>query len=78
MKKIVLMVLSAVYLFAVIDIKTATKEQFMSIDGIGEKKAEAIIEYRKANEIQKVEDLLKVKGIGPEIVNNIKNDIKNK
>lgn len=75
MKKIVLMVLSAVYLFAMIDVKTATKEQLMSINGIGEKKAEAIIEYRKANKIQKLDDLLNVKGIGPEIINNIKNDV---
>ncbi len=76
MKKIILILLSASYLFAMINVQSASKEELMSIDGIGEKKAESIIEYRKTHPVKNPEDLLLVKGIGPNIVQNIKDDIK--
>ena len=47
----------------------------MGIKGIGEKKAEQIIEYRKSNKINNPEDLKNVKGIGDSIVNNVKNNV---
>lgn len=59
-------------LFAKVDFQTATKEQLMAINGIGAKKAEAIIDYRKSNKIEKVEDLTKIKGFGNTLVNKIK------
>jgi len=59
-------------LFAKVDFQTATKEQLMAINGIGAKKAEAIIDYRKYNKIEKVEDLTKIKGFGNTLVNKIK------
>lgn len=55
-----------------ININDATLEQLESINGIGTKKAQAIIDYRMKNgEFLNVEDLTKVKGIGSKfIVNN--------
>lgn len=48
-----------------IDINTATAEQLMQLDNIGPSKAQAIIEYRKANgPFKTLTELQKVKGIG--------------
>lgn len=48
-----------------ININTANAAQFATIKGLGVKKAEAIVAYRKANgKFQTVENLMKVKGIG--------------
>ena len=49
---------------AQVNINTATKKELMMLPGIGESKAEAIIEYRKANKFKTIEDLKNVKGIG--------------
>jgi competence protein ComEA len=50
---------------AEININTAGKQQLMSLDGIGESKAEAIMSYRESSgPFESVEDLQKVRGIG--------------
>lgn len=53
-----------------ININTADKETLMTvIKGVGEKKAEAIINYRKENgNFKSVDDLINVKGISFAIV----------
>ena len=52
-----------------ININTATAEELMQLKGVGEKIAEAIIQYREANGLFKsLADLEKVKGIGPKIL----------
>jgi len=49
-----------------ININTASADELMNLKGIGEKKAKAIVEFRKANGLFKQpEDLIKVPGIGP-------------
>ncbi len=49
-----------------ININTASAEELVQLKGIGQKKAEVIIEFRKNNgPFQRLEDLLKVPGIGP-------------
>ena len=76
MKKLVsIALLVGGFLFASINLQTASKEELMGIKGIGEKKAEQIIEYRKTNKINSPEDLKNVKGIGDSIVNNVKNNV---
>ena len=76
MKKIfAIVLLFGGFLFASINLQTANKEELMGIKGIGEKKAEQIIEYRKKNKINSPEDLKNIKGIGDNIVNNVKNNI---
>ena len=78
MKKFVaiLAIFSALFLGA-IDLQTASKSDLMEIKGIGEKKADAIIEYRKSNTIKSDDDLKNIKGFGDSIVSNIKKSDEN-
>ena len=56
-----------------ISINKATDKQLASIKGIGTKKAQAIVDYRKLNgKFSSVEDLTKVKGIGTATLKKIK------
>lgn len=49
-----------------IRLNSATVEQLQQLHGIGQKKAEAIIEYRNTHgKFKRVEDIQLVKGIGP-------------
>jgi competence protein ComEA len=72
------MLLLSSYLFGAINVQTASKAELMSISGIGEKKADAIIKYRKKHKLKSADDLLKVPGIGQGIVKNVKGNVKNK
>ena len=56
----------------VISILTATKEEWMLLPGIGETKANAIIEYRNTHGFQSIEDVKNVKGIGDSTFEKIK------
>lgn len=54
---------------ASININAATVEQLTALNGIGEVKAAAIVEYRKAHgPFKSVEQLVEVKGIGLKLV----------
>jgi len=55
-----------------ININTADKETLMtSIKGVGEKRAEAIIDYREQNgPFKSVDDLAEISGIGQTIVDD--------
>ncbi|MCT7646662.1 ComEA family DNA-binding protein [Aliarcobacter butzleri] len=78
MKKIFgLIALCGTFLFGAINLQTASKEELMSIKGIGEKKAEQIMEYRKTNTIKSADDLKNIKGFGDNIVANVKEQAKN-
>jgi comEA protein len=49
----------------IIDINTATKQELISLPGIGEAMAERIIHYREDNgKFTSLDDLMKIKGIG--------------
>jgi len=69
MKKFMLMLLLGMtVLFAGMDLNTATKDELMLVKGIGDKKAQKIIEFRKTNKITKTSDLQKIKGFGPALI----------
>lgn len=47
-----------------INLNTCTKEQLMSLPGIGEVTATKIIDYRSTNKFKTIEDVMNVSGIG--------------
>ena len=60
----------------IININTATKEELMTVSGIGESKAEAIIKYREENDkFSSIDDIKKVSGIGDSLFEEIKDYI---
>jgi competence protein ComEA len=53
----------------VVDVNTASLEQLNEISGIGDAKAQAIIEYRDKNgPFQSVDELVNVSGIGDKLL----------
>ena len=61
---------------AVVNINTATKEELTTIKGIGDKRAQEIIDYRKKNgDFKSVDELEKVPGIGPGTMKQIRSQV---
>ena len=59
-----------------ININTASAEELKTLNGIGDAKANAIMEYRTQNgNFSKIEDIKNVSGIGDATFNNIKSQI---
>ncbi len=67
----------AITAFSQVNINTASVKELMALKGIGEKKAQDIVKYRKANgKFKSVADLTQVKGIGETTVKKLGSDIK--
>lgn len=59
-----------------VNLNTASKEELMTLNGIGETRAESILAYRDANGgFQTIEDLMKVEGIKEGVFDKIKDRI---
>ena len=59
-----------------VNLNTATKEELMTLKGIGEAKAEDIIRYReKSGGFKKIEDIMKISGIKEAGFQKIKDNI---
>ena len=62
--------------FAAVNVNTATKAELITLNGIGEAKAQAIIDYRTKNgPFKSTADLDKVPGIGEGIIKKIEKDV---
>ncbi|MDH3348088.1 MAG: ComEA family DNA-binding protein [Desulfobulbaceae bacterium] len=62
--------------FAQVNVNTANVDELSTLKGIGPAKAQAIVDYREKNGPFKFgEDLTKVKGVGPKIMEKIKDEI---
>ena len=59
-----------------ININNASKKELTTLQGVGDKIADRIIEYRKAHPFKKIEDLTEVKGIGQKVFDKNKDLIK--
>jgi len=65
MKLLTMLLLSITFLLSSVDINSATAKEFTTLKGIGAKKAQTIVEYRKSIKCFKsIDELTKVKGIG--------------
>jgi competence protein ComEA len=56
----------------VVNVNTATAEQLALLPGIGPSRAEAIIQARQNRPFRAVQDLLRVRGIGPATLQNLR------
>lgn len=79
MKRFILagvMALSAALATAAVNINTATAQELDTLPGIGPAKAQAIVEYRTQHgPFKSVDELDKVKGFGPALLEKIKPEI---
>lgn len=57
---------------SLININTASADQLMTLPGIGEVTANAIVEYRQTNTFSRIEDIMNVSGIGEAKFNSIR------
>ena len=76
MKLLTLLTLSIAFLSANIDINQANIKELSTLKGIGTKKADAIIKYRKAHCFKKIEEIIKVKGIGKKFLEKNRKNLK--
>ena len=76
MKKILVTLLLMFSVASALNVQKASKDELMCIKGIGEKKASAIIKYRKSHKLKSAQDLLEIKGFGKALVKNVQKDVK--
>ena len=80
MKKILLALPAGLALsgtaLAVVNINRATKEELTTLKGVGDQRAQEILDYRKKNgSFKSIDDLEKVPGIGPGLMKQIDSDV---
>ncbi|EOG0266176.1 helix-hairpin-helix domain-containing protein, partial [Neisseria gonorrhoeae] len=67
------MLFSCAFSLAAVNINAASQQELEALPGIGPAKAKAIAEYRAQNgAFKSVDDLIKVKGIGPAVLAKLK------
>lgn len=76
MKKILVMLAVMLSFASALNVQKASKDELICIKGIGDKKAAAIMKYRKSHKLKSAQDLLEIKGFGKALVKNIEKDVK--
>ncbi len=77
MKHLLLIIAMVFTLMASVNINKADKAELMSLKGVGEKTATAIVDYRKKHgKFKNAHDIINVKGIGEKSFTKMKKDIK--
>ncbi|MCB5183890.1 ComEA family DNA-binding protein [Methylobacillus gramineus] len=62
--------------FAAVDLNSASVTELETVKGIGPSKAQAIVDYRKANGgFKSIDDLDNVKGFGKKSVDNLRSEV---
>lgn len=75
-KMIIVFLLLSSFVFGAIDINTATFDELVSLKGIGKKKANKILQYRKKHKCFKdLKEFKKVKGIKKKTIKKNKNNL---
>jgi len=76
MKYLVLVLMMVSFVFGSVDINSANVKELSTIKGIGTKKAEAIVTYRKTHCFKKVDEIVNVKGIGKKFFEKNKKNLR--
>ena len=76
MKKILVTLVLMLSFVSALNVQKASKDELMCIKGIGEKKASAIIKYRKSHKLKSADDLIEIKGFGKALIKNIQKNVK--
>ncbi|MEM9189726.1 MAG: ComEA family DNA-binding protein [Myxococcota bacterium] len=58
-----------------IDLNSASVDELIALPGIGAAKAEAIVRYRDNRPFRRVEDLVRVRGIGRALYRNLRDRV---
>ena len=75
MKIIIVALLFIASVWAGVSINHASKQELISVKGIGEKSADAIIAYRTLHPFKSVSELTEVKGFGEKKLKKIEKDL---
>ncbi len=76
MRFVAFLLLFVSFLFAKVDLNTASEAELQKVKGVGPAKAKAIVEYRQKNgSFKSVDELKKVKGFGEKSVASLKGEL---
>ena len=75
MKFITMILLGITLAFGAVDINKADAKELQTLNGIGAKKAELIIDYRKNNCFKTIDALAGVKGISTKTINKNRDNL---
>jgi competence ComEA-like helix-hairpin-helix protein len=76
MKYFIAILFSITYIFASVDINSATQDDFLDLNGIGKTKAHKIIKHREINGcFQSIDELANIDGISKKLISKNKNNL---